>query len=178
MNVRSMSVVLLATAALSFGLVIGCAEQSQESQTGGDMVAAQPDSGSEAEAVDPHDVPITEEQKQQLREETAKFADAVAKVKALRDAVERETKGGLPESPFEAHQALDKADIVVQWLPEIARDSGVAKEHWETINTAANELRELFDKVHQNIDNKVDPDFASVQQPMDAKITELEGVAQ
>ncbi len=96
----------------------------------------------------------------------------------MRDAVERETQGGVPENPFEAHQALDKADIVVQWLPEIARDSGVAKEHWETITTAANELREHFDKVHQNIDNKVDPDFASVRQQMDAKIAELEAIAQ
>ena len=39
-------------------------------------------------------------------------------------------------------------------------------------------LRELFDKVHQNIDNKADPDFASVEQQMDAKIAELEAIAQ
>jgi len=134
-------------------------------------------SGGQEEPVDPHDVPITEEQKQQLRQETAKFADAVAKVKELRDAVERETQGGLPENPFEAHQALDKADIVVQWLPQIARDSGVPKERWEAVNTAASDLREMFDEVHQNIDNKVDPDFASVQQQMDAKIAELEAIA-
>ncbi len=123
-------------------------------------------------------MPITEEQKQQLRAETAKFADAVAKVKELRDAVGRETKDGIPENPFAAHQALDKADIITQWLPEIARDSGVAKEHWETVNTAAGDLREAFDKVHLNIDNKVDPDFASVEQQMDAKIAELEAITQ
>ena len=169
MNVRFPFLVLLSVTVVSFGLVIGC----------GDQDAAQPDSsGQHAEGVDPHDVPLTEEQKQQLREETAKFADAVAKVKKLRDAVEQETKDGIPENPFEAHQALDKADIVVQWLPQIARDSGVAKEHWETISPAANELREHFDKVHQNIDNKVDPDFGSVEQQMDAKIAELEAIAQ
>ena len=120
---------------------------------------------------------ITEEQKQQLRKETEKFPDAVAKVKELRDAVERETKDGIPENPFEAHQALDKAEIVVQLLPEIASKSGVAKEHWEAVNMAAGELRELFDTVHQNIDNKVDPDFASVEPQMDAKIAELEAIA-
>ena len=176
MNIRFPLVVLLSAAVLSLGLTIGCGQQDQ---TVGDQAAAQPDSGGQqAEGVDPHDVPITEEQKQQLREETAKFADAVAKVKELRDAVERETQNGIPENPFEAHQALDRADIVVQWLPEIARDCGIAKEHWATITPAANDLRELFDKVHLNIDNKVDPDFASVEQQMDARIAELEAIPQ
>jgi len=175
MKVRFSFAVLFAAAVVSLGLLMGCGLQGQ---TGSDQEAAPADGGPGAGAVDPHDVPITEEQKQRLREETAKFADAVAKIKQLRDAVQRETQDGLPESPFEAHQALDKADIVVQWLPEIARDSGVAKERWEAVNTAANELRELFDTVHQNIDNKVDPDFASVQQAMDEKIAALEAVAQ
>jgi hypothetical protein len=156
--------------------VIGCGSQDQ---AGDDPDAAQSDEGdNQAGPVDPHDVPITEEQKKQLREETAKLADAVAKIKELRDTVERETQDGIPENPFAAHQALDKADIIVQWLPEIARDSGVAKEHWEAVTTAANELRESFDKVHQNIDKKADPDFASVKQQMDARIVELEAIAQ
>jgi len=176
MNIRLHFVVLLSVAVTSLGLVTGCAP---EGQTGGDQGATQSDSdGQQAEYVDPHDVPITEEQKQQLREETAKFADAVAKVKELRDIIKRETGDGIPANPFEAHQALDRADIVAQWLPEIARDSGVAKEHWEAVNTAANELREAFGKVHLNIDAKVDPDFASVEQQMDAKLAELEAIAQ
>ena len=176
MNVRFSFVALLSVTVLSLGLMAGCGRQGQ---TGGDQDATHPDSGCQhAEGVDPHDVPITEEQKQQLRKETAKFADAVARIKKFRDAVQEETKGGLPANPFAAHQALDRADLVVQWLPKIARDSGVPKENWETIATAANELREAFDKVHQNIDDKADPDFASVQQKMDAKIAELEAIAQ
>lgn len=173
MNVRFPFVVLLSAAVLFLGLMIGCG------QTDGDQDADEPDGGGQqAEAVDPHDVPITEEQKQQLREATAKFADAVAKVKDFRDVVQRETQDGIPESPFAAHQALDKADLVTEWLPKIAQDSGVAKEHWETVTTAANELREAFDKVHLNIDNKVDPDFASVKEQMDARIGELQAIAQ
>lgn len=176
MNVRFHFVLLLSVAVVSLGLITGC---GQEDGYGGDQDPAQSDGdGQHADGVDPHDVPITEEQKQQLREETAKFADAVAKVKELRDTVKQETQGGIPESPFVVHQALDKADLIVQWLPEIARDSGIAKEHWETITPAANELRELFDKVHLNIDNKAEPDFASVEQQMDAKIAELEAIAQ
>ena len=176
MNVQFSFIVFLSAAVLSLGLMIGCGQQGQ---TGGDQDATQPNNGGQkAEAVNPHDVPITEEQKQQLQEETAKFADAVAKVKALREAVERETQNGIPTNPFEAHQALDKADIVTQWLPEIARYSNIPKEHWEAVNTAASELREAFDKVHLNIDNKVDPDFASVKQKMDVRIAELEAIAQ
>jgi len=176
MNVRFHFVVLLSVAVASLGLMAGC---GQEGQTAGDQNAAPSDSdGQHAEAVDPHDVPITEEQKQQLREETAKFADAVARIKKFRDAVEQETKDGLPANPFEAHQALDKADLLTQWLPKTAQDSGVAMEHLETVTPAAEELRELFDKIHLNIDNRVDPDFVSVKQQMDARIAELEAIAQ
>ena len=127
---------------------------------------------------DPHDVPITDEQKQQLREETAKFTDAVAKVKELRDAVERETQNGIPANPFDAHQALDTADFIVPRLPKIAQDSEIPMEQLETINVAAKAIRECFEQVHQNIDDKADPDFASIQEEMDAKIAELEAVIQ
>jgi len=176
MNVRFHFVVLLSVAVASLGLMVGC---GQEGQTGSDQDAVESDSdGRHAEAVDPHDVPITEEQRQQLREETAKFTDAVAKVKELRDVIERETQNGLPENPLEVHQALDKADGVVQRLPQIAQDSDVPKEYWEQITTTAGELRRLFGKVHLNIDNKVDPDFASVKQQTDARIAELEAIPQ
>ncbi len=176
MKVRFSLATSLCVGFASLGILAGCGQPSQEPSS---QDEGQPSgSGARQEAVDPHDVPITEEQKQQLREETAKFADAVARIKKYRDTIREETKDGLPENPFEAHQALDRADLVVQWLPKIAQDSDVPKEHWVTITTAANELRELFDKVHQNIDDKVDPGFASVEQQMDAKIAELEAIAQ
>jgi hypothetical protein len=130
------------------------------------------------EEVDPHDVPITDRQKEELRAATAKLADAIGQIKQLRDAVEKETKDGLPDNPFEAHQALDKADLVFQWLPAIARDSGVPKEQWEAVNAAASDLRGLFEKVHQNIDDKADPDFASVAAQIDQRLGELEALAQ
>ena len=116
--------------------------------------------------------------KAQLKDDTAEFGDAVAKIKEFRDVTEKETQHGIPENPYETHQALDKADLVLQWLPQAARDTGVAKEHWEEINTAAHDLRALFDKIHQNIDNRQDPDFASVAPGLDQKITRLEQIAQ
>ncbi len=177
MKVRFSLAIVSGVGVLCLGIFAGC---GQESQTPSPRSEGQPaDGNGQDQEVDPHDVPLTDQQKEQLREETAKFADAVAKIKELRDTVQRETKAGLPENPLEVHQALDKADVLVQWLPKIAQDSGIALEFLqETITPAANELRELFDEVHLNIDNKVDPDFASVQQQMDAKIAELEALAQ
>ena len=181
MNVRFPFFMLLSAAVLYLVLMIGC---GQPGQTGADREAAdrdttQPDSGGDHTAiVDPHDVPITEEQKQQLREEMANFAGAVILIEKFRDTVQEETRNGLPDNPFAVHQALDKVDIVVQWLPKIAQDSDIPKEHWEKVTTAANELREFFDQIHLNIDNKVDPDFASAEQQMDARIGYLEAIAQ
>lgn len=175
MTHRISLVMLLSIALFSLNLATGCGKPDPGADG---QPAAQAENAGQAEAVDPHDVPITEEQKQQMREETAKFADAVAKVKQLRDAVARETKDGLLSNPFEAHQALDKADIIVQWLPEIAQNSGVPKDQWEAVATASSTLRELFDEVHLNIDGKKDPGFAAVQKEMDAQIAKLEAVAQ
>ena len=112
----------------------------------------------------------------ELREQAAEFADAVAMIKQLGDEVEQETSEGIPANPFKAHQALDKADLVLQWLPQIARDSGVAKEDWEAVNTSANELRTLLEQVHQNIDNKQDPDFAAVADTIAQELAELEKI--
>jgi hypothetical protein len=176
MKVRFSLAAVSLVGVVCLGIIAGCGQEDQTPSPQNEGQAA--DSGGQQEAVDPHDVPLTDEQKQQMREATKTLASAVAKIKQFRNTVEQETKDGLPENPLEVHQALDKADLLVQWLPEIARDSGVPKEHWKTINTAANQLRELFEKVHLNIDSKADPDFASVEEQMDAKIAELQAIAQ
>jgi len=180
MKPRFSLVMLLCVSLICLAAFVGCGGQSQESlsEGAGQHGHSHALSSTDNQVVDPHDLPLTEQQKQQLREETAKFADAVGRISRLRDTIGEETKDGLPENPLEVHRALDKVDLVVQWLPEIARDSGVSKEHWKAVNTAADDLRELFDKVHQNIDNKADPDFPSVATQIDQRISELEIVAQ
>ena len=75
-----------------------------------------------------------------------------------------------------SHELLTAEDVKV--LLGIAREGGIPKEHWETINTSADRLRELFDQVHHNIDNKVDPGFGSVEQQMAQRLAELETIAQ
>jgi hypothetical protein len=168
MSIR-LSFVLLLLAGL-----IGCnqAQQDKAAKGGGDKTAVK-----EKSDYNPHDVPITEEQKTELRKETAKFPDAVAKIKEFRNATETETKNGIPQNPHNAHQALDKVDLLLQWLPGIARDSGVAVEKLEIVTTTANDLRTLFEQVHQNIDNKKEPNFAGVAAEVDKKIAELEKIS-
>ena len=163
---------MLLTAVLCLGLSFGCTKTETAPEKG----SGDGENGAAEEAVDPHDVPITDEQKEQMRQDTAKFADAVDVVTKLSDAVETETKDGIPANPFEAHQALDKLDIVTQWLPEIAKNSGVPKEDWATVTTAANNLREAFDTIHLNIDGKKDPDFAGQKQVIDDSIAQLKSV--
>jgi hypothetical protein len=154
--------------------VVGCSQtpQDQAAKSGNDKSAAKEKGG-----YNPHDVPITEEQKAELRKQAAKFPDAVAKIKEFRNETEAETKNGIPANPYKAHQALDQTDLLLQWLPGIARDSGVPVEQLETVTTTANELRTLFEQVHQNIDNKKDPNFAGVATEIDKKIDQLEKVS-
>jgi hypothetical protein len=172
MSIRFPLSLLLPFSIAAFGVLAGCTQTPQEPAGSGEAPVAQGD-----DDYNPHDVPITEEQKTELREQTAKFADAVTKIMQFRDEIEQETAAGIPENPCKAHQALDRADLVLQWLAEIASNSDVPKEHWEAINTSANDLRTLFEQVHQNIDNKQDPNFAAVADEIDQKLAGLEEIA-
>jgi len=171
MSKRFAAVLFLTASAASFVVFSGCGQSDQDAVDSTSSTATTAESPKDD--YNPHDVPITEEQKTALRGEVAKFPDAVERIKQFRDRVEQETKDSIPKSPYEAHQALDKADLVLQWLPEIARESGVSKGYWEEVNTTANELRTLFETVHQNIDNKLEPDFAGVATQVDQHIARL-----
>jgi hypothetical protein len=158
------------------GPFIGCQQENAASRAPSEPQATA--AAAPKKEYNPHDAPITEEQKTQLQAETKVLRDAVAKIKELRTATEEETKAGIPENPYQVHQALDKADLVLQWLPQIGRESGVDKEFWEELNTTANDLRTLFEKVHQNIVEQKNPDFAAVAAEIDQKISRLEAIAQ
>ena len=172
MTTRLPFVLLLSVNIVAMTLSIGCTQTAPEPAGGGEAPAAQADTD-----LDPHDVPITEDQKAELRDQTAKFTAAVTTIAQFRGEIEKETAAGIPANPLKAHQALDKADLVLQWLPEIARQSDVAKEHWEAITTSANALRALFDQVHLNIDNRQNPDFAAVAGEIDENLAGLKEIA-
>lgn len=118
---------------------------------------------------DPNDVPITEADVKKPSD----FSDAVARIKSYRGTIRDEIAAGRPNK---AHRSLDELDIVLNWLPGIARDSGIPKAKWEELNTTAQEIRDLFNKVHSNIDAKKDPDYASVSAEIDKAIGRLDSV--
>jgi len=175
MSVRLPVFCVLTSALVGLALSAGCGKSSPPPSA---PSGKSPETKAATGDYNPHDVPITDEQKKQLREQAGQFPKAIEVIKELRAATEKETKNGIPQDPYKAHQALDKADLVFQWLPEIARDSAVPKEHWEEVTTTANDLRTLFEKVHQNIDNKKEPDFKSVAAEIDEKITLLAKIAE
>lgn len=142
---------------LLVGLLLGC---------GGKVPTSQSDSQGVGSALDPHDVPITEADVQM----PAGYAAAIPRICAYRDTIRTESQGATPAN---AHRALDELNIVLGKLPTLARDSGVPKERWETINTTARELRNLFNQVHSAIDAGRKPDYAALANPIENGITRL-----
>ncbi|WP_406697106.1 hypothetical protein V5E97_39600 [Singulisphaera sp. Ch08] len=123
-----------------------------------------------AVSADPDDLPIKEADVKR----PADFPAALTRIKGYRDTIRDEIAAG---RPTKAHRALDELDIVLNWLPEVARDSSVPKEQWETVNTTAQQIRELFNKVHTKIDAKQNPDYSSVSKAIDQSIKQLDEVA-
>jgi len=103
------------------------------------------------------------------------YADALPQIRGYRDTIRTAIEAS---TPGKAHRALDELDIVLGKLPSIAKDSGVPKEQWESINTAAQDLRNLFNQVHAAIDEKREPDYQAVAEPIEQAIVKLEQVAQ
>ena len=103
----------------------------------------------------------------------ANYAEAVSRIKSYRDAI-REAAGSA--TPTAARRSLDEVDIVLRKLAAIARDSGVPAENLETVNLLARELRDLFNKVHAEIDAKRPANFDAVSAQMDQAIGRLEAV--
>lgn len=153
-------------------LFVGCPSQPAENDgaASNDTPAG---SGTPDEHADPHDVPLTEEEIDQLREETKTWDSAIARVQQYRDTIKQESTAGVPA---QAHRPLDLLDHVLQWLPEIAQNSNIPKEQWETIGTNAQKLRDLFNQVHANIDEGKEPDYQSVSEEIDQLVSELAAI--
>lgn len=150
-----------AVVVLFVGVTLGC---------GGSSPTLQSDSRNTKSAPDPHDVPIREADVQM----PASYAEAIPRIRAYRDTIRTESQG---TTPAKAHRALDELDIVLGKLPTLARDSEVPKESWETINTTARELRNLFNQIHSAIDAGRTPDYAAVAEPIEKAISRLAEIA-
>jgi hypothetical protein len=138
---------------MTFIALLGCTRQP-----------AQP-----APAHDPDDVPITDADVAM----PADYAEALPRIASSRDAIRVAIESG---TPAKAHRSLDELDIVLNRLPSIAKDSGIPKEQWETVNITARELRNLFNQLHSAIDEGRPPDYAAVAAPIDKAIEKLQQV--
>lgn len=158
----------------SVAFIAGCGGSAPTTPPGQPPASATTSAAETAATPDPHDVPMTEAEIEQLRQETATYAAAIEHLRSFRDTIQTETTSG---EPAKAHRSLDKADLVLEWLPEIAQNSNVPKEHWEQIVTNAQTVRDAFNTVHANIDAGTAPDYASVQGDVDAAMEALSSIA-
>lgn len=155
-------------AMLAMGLLVGCGKDGDEKTNKTEAGKTE-----KAEGADPHDVPLTEEEIAQLKKDTAKYADAIQHIKDYQKTIQDETTGG---QPAKAHRALDNLDVVLERLPEAAQNSGVPKDKWQEVNETAQNLRDLFNKVHANIDAGEKPDYEAVAAEIDQGIQTLSSI--
>jgi len=120
---------------------------------------------------DPDDIPITEADVEMPKS----YGDGVERVAGYRDVIRDAIKAG---TPTKAHRSLDELDIVLRKLPEIARVNGVPRDQWETVNTAAREIRNHFNKIHAAIDAGEKPNYAQEAEGIDQEIDRLKSVTE
>jgi hypothetical protein len=161
---------LIAVALTSIGLT-GCGDSKKKDVAKSTDKA--PKNG-EKVAVDPHDVPMTDAEVGKLKGEMTSYNIAVARIKSYRDNIRDKVAAN---KPIEAHRSLDELDLILGWLPGIAKDSDVPREKWEDVSTSAQTLRDSFNEVHAAIDANKDPDYSAVASNVDAAVGKLEAIS-
>ena len=121
------------------------------------------------------DIPLTEKEKKALKASIKDYKGGLAKVKAYRDKIRKECSSA-DGDPEKAHRSLDELALVLEWLPEFAKKSGVPEGSLEDLTKSAQKLADLFDKVHQNIDKKKAPNYQAVAKGIEAEIKKLEAL--
>jgi hypothetical protein len=169
-QLRKLTIGSLSAATLA--LALGCGGDKGRPASDNEAAKQQPSEGPDA-AHDPHDIPLTEEEIAQLKQETASYPAAVQRIQQFRDTIRQETTGGTPAT---AHRALDNLDHVLGWLPEIAQNSNVPRAQWQTVGEDSQKLQDLFNQVHANIDEGRDPDYPAVADEIDAAVERLAAI--
>jgi hypothetical protein len=121
------------------------------------------------------DKPLTEKEKKDLKASIKDYKGAMTKVKAYRDKVRKETTSA-DGDPEDAHRALDELTLVLEWLPEFAKTSGVPEDSLEDLTKSAQKLSDLFDKIHANIDAKKAPNYQAVAKGIEGEIKRLDAL--
>ena len=71
---------------------------------------------------------------------------------------------------------MDLLEFVLQWLPEVAQNSNVPKDDWQSIGENSQKLREAFNVVHANIDDGKAPGYEAVAAEIDAAVEVLAAI--
>lgn len=157
-------------AVVCLGFLVGC---GQSQPTDDPATANKQSNETPGEHADPNDIPPTEAEIDKLREETSSWTAAVEHIQKYRDTIKTETTGG---TPAKAHRALDLLDYVLQWLPEIAQNSNVSKDDWQSVGENSQKLRDAFNAVHANIDDGITPDYEAVAAKIDTAVEVLAAI--
>ncbi len=139
--------------------------ETPQTDTTSDLSQATPNPSEED-----HPPPITAEDV----ERPATFRDAIPRIIGYRDSIQGFIDAGAPHS---THIPLDELDFVLSWLPELAQEDNIPRSFWEPINTTAQEIRELFNKVHARLDAEEEANFEEVAKDVDKAISRLQQIA-
>lgn len=157
-------------AVVCLGFLVGC---SQSQPTDDNATANNQSNETPGKHADPNDVLLTDTEIAKLREDTANWTAAVEHLQKYRDTIKTETTSG---TPAKAHRALDLLEFVLQWLPEVAQNSNVPKDDWQSIGENSQKLREAFNVVHANIDDGKAPGYEAVAAEIDAAVEVLAAI--
>ncbi len=116
-----------------------------------------------------HDVPITKADVKM----PATFAELVVRVEKYRDQIKAAIEAGKPET---GHRALDELDIVLEETMTLAQAS-VKEEQLAAVNEARQKIKNAFLELHQSIDAKEKPDYASKAPEIQNAIESLKQIA-
>jgi hypothetical protein len=158
---------LILSSFVALGSLAGCGGESEQTET-----TKTPVTDTQTNH-DPDDVALTPEQIKALEDGIADYSDALTKIKSFRDTIRDSVAAG---KPSKAHRPLDELDVILNHLPQVARDSNIPKSDWEAVNTTAQQVRDLFNKVHADIDSGNEPDYTSVSDGIDKAIETLDGI--
>jgi chaperonin cofactor prefoldin len=104
-------------------------------------------------------------------------ADYAAVVKRLREYDSRIKSAIEQGKPDEARRPLDEAEIVLEHIGKIARDSNLPRSDWEMISTARRALRESFEALQDQIEAREVPDYKAVEHTIDRALNEIEAAS-
>jgi hypothetical protein len=104
----------------------------------------------------------------------ADYRQAVAQIRAGADRIANAMGAGDWEA---AHDPLDQIDPIIGQLMPIAKQSGVPRKDWESVNVARRELRAEFDKLHAQIDAGETPNYAAARSTIEDRLNRLQAVA-